>query len=47
MTFDANVTLIQFTGFELGCPLFPDLSSSSTAYAIGDQDRWSSFNFFS
>ena len=42
MTFDANVTLDAFNGgLNVRIPLFPDLSSSSTAYTIGDQDLWS------
>ena len=43
MTFDANVTLSAFNeNLNVRLPLFPDLSSSSTAYAMGDQDVWSS-----
>ena len=42
MTFDANVLYSNYgNNFNVRIPLYPDLSSSSTAYAIGDQSGWS------
>lgn len=42
MTFNANVTWSDLSiGLNVRIPLFPDLSSNSTAYAIGQQSSWS------
>ena len=42
MTFNANVTWSSLSiGLNVRLPLFPDLSSNSTAYTMGDQDSWS------
>ena len=42
MTFDANVTYSNYdNNIMIGVPLYPDLSSNSTAYAIGQQYGWS------
>lgn len=50
MTFDANVTFYRYAGvgvnaYETYIPLFPDLSSNSTAYTIGGQQPWSSLGY--
>ena len=42
MTFNANVTWSSLDiGLNVRLPLFPDLSSNSTAYTMGDQSTWS------
>ena len=42
MTFNANITYTSFSNnLNIRIPLYPDLSSNSTAYAIGDQAGWS------